>query len=76
MDGTVVKSRLAIKYLGCSLHDDGRMIGELKQKLATARHEFKQLSKVWNHTSVLVKTKYAIYQQCVVSKLLYGLESA
>ena len=75
-DNTIVKSIESLKYLGCVLQQSGLMIAELKQKLATARHEFKQLSKVWNHTSVLVKTKYAIYQQCVVSKLLYGLESA
>ena len=50
------------------------MIAELKQRLAIARDDFNQLSKIWNHTSVLPRTKRAIFQQCIVSKLLYGLE--
>ena len=41
-----------------------------------ARDDFNQLAEVWNHASVAVKTKSAIYQQCTSSKLLYGLESA
>ena len=74
-DGTEVKIKMAIKYLGCTLHQDGQMLGELKQKLACARNEFNQLSKVWNHTAVTTKVKRSVYQQCILNKLFYGLES-
>ena len=73
-DGSAVKTKECLKYLGCSLDSNGRMMGELKQKIAIARDEFNQLSKVWNHTTVFVKVKRAVFQQCIISK--YGFESA
>ena len=75
-NGSPVATKQSLKYLGAALHKNGQVTGELKQKLKLARNDFKQLSKVWNHASVPVKTKHAVFQQCIVSKLLYGLESA
>ena len=49
------------------------MRGEIKQKIAIARHDFNQLAKIWNHVNVPVKLKFNIYQQCILSKLLFGL---
>ena len=31
---------------------------------------------MWNHTAVAAKVKRSVYQQCILSKLIYGLESA
>ena len=45
-DGSMVKVKDCLKYLGCSLQSDGHMMGELKQRLGIARDDFKQLSKV------------------------------
>ena len=36
---------------------------------------FKQLSRLWAHVNINVKRKVAIYQACVVSKVMYSLES-
>ena len=44
-DHSSVKSCNSLRYLGCSLHSDGHMLGEVKQRFAIARDEFKQLSK-------------------------------
>ena len=75
-DDTRVKIANSLKYLGCLLDENGQLTGELKRRIAMARDDFNQLAKVWNHASVAVKTKSAVYQQCILSKLLYGLESA
>ena len=69
-DGATIKMKESLKYLGSLLHQDGHMTSELQQKIATAREDFKQLSKIWNHTSVLIQVKRSIYQQCIFSKLM------
>lgn len=37
---------------------------------------FKVLDRVWNHTNVTKKQKYKIYVTLIISKLLYGLQTA
>ena len=65
-----------LKYLGCLLRADGDITGELRNRIGQARGDFNSLVKVWKHTSVARKTKLAVFNQCIVSKLLYGLEGA
>ena len=51
-DSSDIKSRDSLEYLGCSLHLDGHMPGELKQRLGMARDDFVQMNKIWNHSSI------------------------
>ena len=75
-DGSNVISKSSLKYLGCVLHADGHITAELKQRIGNAKADFDQLCKIWDHTALPVKKKLAIYHQCILTKLLYGLESA
>ena len=38
--------------------------------------DFKILSIIWSHASVTIHVKYRIYMTCIVSKLLYGLQTS
>ena len=41
-----------------------------------AKSDFKLLDVLWTHTNVIQYEKYNIYMACIVSKLLYGLQTA
>ena len=41
-----------------------------------ASGDFKLLDKVWTHTHLSRKHKYQIFNACIVSKLLYGLQTS
>ena len=41
-----------------------------------ASSDFKLLDILWKHTNVTKKDKYRIYLACIVSKLMYGLQTA
>ena len=54
---------------------DGRIGSELSRRLGAARADFEKLRRVWQHANLPVKRKAAIFDACVVAKLLYGLSS-
>ena len=62
--------------LGALLDSNGTIQSELNRGLGFAASEFKALSKLWNHTNLTIAWKHRIFQTCVVSKLLYGLQTA
>ena len=46
------------------------------RRLGMPSAEFRLLQQVWRHTGISAKDKYRIYAACVVSRLLYGLQTA
>ena len=75
-DGAPVTTKDAMIYLGALLHQDGRIEAELCRRLGMATGDFHQLQKVWRHTNLSHKDNYRVYEACVLSRLLYGLQAA
>ena len=61
-------------YLGSVLCQDGGTSVDIQSRLNKARNAFMSLRSVWRSASYSTKTKLRIYQSCVLSTLLYGLE--
>ena len=62
-------------YLGGMLSCDGRAQRELHRRLGEGRRVLQQVSKLWAHAGITRERKLQIYMSCVVSKILYSLES-
>ena len=75
-DGDQVKCKDQLVYLGSSLSSDGKVGSELNRRLGLARADYENLRKIWSHSALSVRRKVAVFEACVVSKLLYGLTSA
>ena len=75
VDGKPLKTKTDTVYLGSLLTTSGEVAPELSRRLGEAAACFKALSAVWKHANIPKKRKYRIFEACVVSKLLYGLES-
>ena len=76
MTGASIVEKHFIQYLGALISADGTIQGELNKRIGMASAEFKVLNKLWSHTNVTNKEKYKIYIAWIVSKLLYGLQTA
>ena len=63
-------------YLGATLYADGGLKKELNRKLGLAWADFSKLSRLWNHASLDRHRKIRIYKSVVISRLLYGLNTA
>ena len=61
-------------YLGGLLSANGSPSTAVTRRLGEATGSFNKLERVWKHSSLTSKRKLAVYQACVISKLLYGLE--
>jgi len=73
--GTPLKVRSSCVYVGGMLCDDGRPVSEVTRRLGEARRGFQNLASVWRHANISKKRKKLIQEACIISKLLYGLES-
>ena len=74
--GEYIKQKKSITYLGASICADGSVQSELNRRIGMASADFKLLDVLWTHTNVTRKDKYKIYLACIISKLLYGLQTA
>ena len=74
-DGDEIKLKTSMKYLGSMLCNSGRAGTELSYRLGLARADFNQLKRVWSHTSIARARKLKIYEACILSKLLYCLDT-
>ena len=75
LDGSGIDSKSEIAYLGCTVSEDGRISGELARRLGIAGKEFKELQRVWKHSSLGRARKLHIFKALVVSKLMYSLST-
>ena len=76
LSGAFIVQKTSIQYLGALISADGSIQSELNRRIGMATADFKILNKVWTHTKVTNKEKYRIYITLIVSKLLYGLQTA
>ena len=54
----------------------GSIQSELNRRIGMACADFKALARIWNHASLTREWKYRIYRACILTKLLYGLQTA
>ena len=74
--GQTIKNKDAMVYLGSLLAADGRICSELGRRIGAADAVFNDLVRVWRHADISRDQKIHIYKACVISKLLYGLQTA
>ena len=74
-DGSTITAVQQAVYLGGLLGSDGRPSGELSRRLGEAGRLFDTLSAIWKHANITRQRKIQVFDACVVSKLLYSLES-
>ena len=53
---------------------DGSIVSELSRRLGCARAD--TLARVWSHSTLSTQRKLQIFEDCVQTKLLYGLHAA
>jgi len=74
-DGKALQVKTEAVYLGGLINIHGLASPELGRRIGEARGVFRQLVAVWKHANIPLKRKYAMLDACVMSKLLYCLES-
>ena len=74
-DGLPLKVSSDAVYLGGLVSSTGGVTAEISRRLGEGRRSFLNLAAVWKHANVTKKKKLLIFEACVVSKVLYGLES-
>ena len=75
-DGNEVVAGASMSYLGSSLSADGRVGSELSRRIGAAKNDFRNLQKVWKHSSLSRHRKLEIYSALIESKLLNSLSTA
>jgi hypothetical protein len=75
-DGTFVREKESMVYLGSLLSSDGRIGSELGRRIGAARAVFDRLTKVWAHATISRVRKLRVFQVCVESKLLFNIHAA
>ena len=61
--------------MGGLICTDGRPLGELSHRLGEVGRIFELLAAAWKHANITRQRTLQILEACVISKLLYGLES-
>ena len=62
-------------YLGGLLSTTTSAKSEVTRRIGEAKGTFKALQRCWSHANVTRQRKIELYQACVVSKVMYNLES-
>ena len=75
-DGGIIPKKSRMMYLGSTKAADGRISSELSRRLGLARADFDKLRVIWSHSRISRKRRHRIFNACVVTKLMYGLQSA
>ena len=73
--GSPVRASDTAVYLGGLISVDGRPVSEVSRRLGEAGRLFETLSAVWKHANLTRMQKQRVFERCVITKLLYGLES-
>ena len=75
-DGTQVKRKQQVKYLGAILTADARSTPDVRARIAKATAGLEKLNKFWQHTDIDTAWKIKIYIAVFIPMILYGMESA
>jgi len=74
-DGAPLTVKSDTVYLGGVVSTTGSSDTELSRRIGEGRTGFRTLAAVWKHANITKKRKLQIFDACVVSRLLYGLDS-
>ena len=74
-DGMAIQNKNAAVYLGGLLCTDGTPRAEVSRRSGAAWGAFLKLERVWRHANISRTRKVAIYEGCILPKIMYGLES-
>ena len=74
-DGGIIKSVRQAVYLGGLISCDGRAMAEVTRRLGEGGQIFAKLESVWKHASISAARKIKLYEACVISKVMYSLET-
>ena len=74
-DGSEIKTVDSLLYLGATLDKEVRHTSELARRIGAARKDFFSLAQVWKHAGISRQRKVQVYDACIVSNLLYGVET-
>ena len=74
-NGQSIESKREVVYLGNIISCDGKTERETSSRIGEGRSVFELLSKLWCHANLTVHQKLQTFNACIVSKVLYALES-
>ena len=75
-DGTNIKEKTGLLYLGARIDAEGRADSEqLSRRIGMAAGDFRSLQKLLTHAGASIRDKLICLDSFVVSKLLYGLST-
>ena len=74
-DGKPLRVKTGAGYLGGLISIYGLGAPELGRRLGEGAHVFSQLAAVWKHANIPLMRKYRSFESCVLSNLLYCLDS-
>ena len=72
-EGERIIPKSGINYLGTVLSYNGLPGHELGRRIGIAKSDFRELQKVWKHSSLCRSRKIQIYRSLIEPKLLYSL---
>ena len=73
LEGGEIEHVSKFPYLGSSIAANGRIDDEIDRRIANASKAFGALSQaVFKDANLYITTKWLVYQDCVLSVLLYG----
>ena len=75
LNGECLEEVDRFKYLGVTISADGRMEGEISQRVSEGMKVFGAVRKVWEGKRMSVKAKMGMYKSIVVPTVLYGCEA-
>ena len=74
-DGTKMKPKEEVRYLGCSLNNKADSNRELQKRIADCMLVLNKLHVFWRHGVASAEKKLEVYNAVIKTKLIYGLES-
>ena len=69
-DGSPIRIRESMVYLGGLLHVSGKATAELTRRLSLATAHFHALCRLWKHAVLDTSKKVQIFSACIISKLM------
>jgi hypothetical protein len=75
-DGCAIEVKRDAVYLGALLTTTGGEHAEVTRRLGEATGSFNKLAAVWSHAGIFKHRKVQIFCACVLTKLLFSLETA
>ena len=75
-DGTKVKRKPEVTYLGCQINQYSNIGQELSKRISICMTILKRLDVFWRHCEVTAAFKINVLDAVIRAKLLYGIESA